>query len=317
LINVNWGDGSTPDLMLPMTSGSMCQRVNPNLKDSACTIAIGDLILAHSKDPNTITNGTIIVFRPFFAYPYYLVVHRVIRIIPASQSSENQITFWTQGDANGVPDSWDTANGGIPGSQVVGVYQYTLATSSGVLTTILAYDTHRYASIGNSRSEFFAINVTATDNSGSVSVQTVSETVNDRPPSVVISQISPSPTNTGQTVTMSFSAADPDGTLSSVSVNWGDGSAPDVLSGSATSGIHSYMGAGSFTIILTVTDNSGSSSHVSSSPLTVSLLLAPTAPAPTILGLAPAVFYSLIGIIVAIIAAATFLSLRQIRKPMV
>jgi PKD repeat protein len=219
------------------------------------------------------------------------------------------------GDANPVPDSWDQANTGITGSQIVGVYQYTLAPSNGILTTIYGYDTHTYANTGNSQSESFTINATTTDNSGSTSTVLKTETVNDQPPSVSLASLSANHVETGQIVTVNFSATDLDGNVSSINVNWGDGSAPDVLSGSAKSDTHSYTRAGSFTIIITGTDNSGSTTHVSSSPITVTAPLAPSAPAPTILGLTPTEFYALIGIIVTAFAAATLLVWRQIRKP--
>jgi hypothetical protein len=50
----------------------------------------------------------------------------VINVYQPSTSIYNQYTFWTEGDANGVADGWDQPNGGIPGSQVVGVYQATI-----------------------------------------------------------------------------------------------------------------------------------------------------------------------------------------------
>jgi len=104
----------------------MCQRLNPTLHTDACTLEIGALIVIRGLDPATITNGTIIIFRPYPATPDYLVVHRVIKVNPPSTSIYNQYTFWTEGDANGVQDGWDQPNGGIPGSQVVGVYQATI-----------------------------------------------------------------------------------------------------------------------------------------------------------------------------------------------
>jgi len=316
LIDINWGDGSIPDLVLPMNSGSMCQRLNPNLHTSACTIGLGDLLLARSQDPNTIANNTIIVFTPFSAYPNYLIIHRVIKIIPAAQSITNQVAFWTMGDANLVPDSWDQPNTGIPRSQVVGVYQYTLAPSNGILTTIYGYDTHTYASMGCSKSESFTINVTAIDNSGSTTTVLKTEAVNDRLPSVTLTSLSPDHVETSQAVTVNFSAVDPDGTISSISVNWGDGSAPDMLAGSATSDSHSYTRAGSFTIIITGTDNSESTTHVSSSPITVTAPPVASAPAPNILGLAPTEFYAIIGTILIItIITAAFLASRTRKVP--
>jgi hypothetical protein len=104
----------------------MCQRLNPALHTNACTLEIGALIVIRGEDPATITNGTIIIFRPYPSTPDYLVVHRVINVYQPSTSIYNQYTFWTEGDANGVADGWDQTNGGIPGSQVVGVYQATI-----------------------------------------------------------------------------------------------------------------------------------------------------------------------------------------------
>jgi signal peptidase I len=112
--------------VLVVSSGSMCQRLNPALHTSACTLEIGALIVIRGQDPATITNGTIIIFRPYPATPDYLVVHRVINIYQPSSSVYHQYTFWTEGDANGVADGWDQPGGGIPGSQVVGVYQATI-----------------------------------------------------------------------------------------------------------------------------------------------------------------------------------------------
>jgi signal peptidase I len=112
--------------ILVVSSGSMCQRLNPDLHTNACTLEIGALIVIRGEGPSTITNGTIIIFRPYSSTPDYLVVHRVINIYPPIRSVYGQYTFWTEGDANGIADQWDQPNGGIPGSQVVGVYQYTI-----------------------------------------------------------------------------------------------------------------------------------------------------------------------------------------------
>jgi len=308
---VDWGDGSVPDLIFNMTSGSMCQRLNPDLQSSACTLALGDLLFSQPQDPSTIINGSIIIFRPYPATPFYLVAHRVIRIIPASDSSYSQITFWTRGDANPVMDAWDQANGGIPASQVVAVYQYII-TPPGSPTE--RYDTHTYSSVVDSQSKTFTIRVNATDDSGLTISQTTSETIIDRPPVLTLNKPTPSPATISQSVTVSFSATDPDGTVSSFTVNWGDGSSPDTLSASATSDTHSYDRAGSFTISVTATDDSGSSTQVSNMSFIVTSPSAPASPAPTILGLAPVEFYLLIGIIAAVIAATSFLLFTRVRN---
>ena len=311
LITVNWGDGSTPDLMVPMSSGSMCQRLDPYLNSNACTIPLGDLILARAQDPNTIANNTIIVFRPFSADPNYLVVHRIIKIIPAASSIFNQITFWTQRDANPVPDAWDTPNGGIPASQIVGVYLSTLGPRMGIPSSINGFDTHTYANTGNSQSETFTINAVVTDNSGAQSSQTIAKTINDKPPSVVINQISPSPALLGQSITLTFSATDPDGTIQSISINWGDGTTSFPAS-TATSDSHVYTTtSGTFTISLVATDNAGSKSQPSTRTVTINHVSSPAAPAQTILGMTPVFFYSLIAAAMIALAALTVVRVRS------
>src|SRR5439155_14716912 len=119
-------------------------------------------------------------------------------------------------------------------------------------------DTHTYGSTGTSTSKTFTITITATDNSGSTGASVATETVSDRPPAVSVTNVSPNPANTGQLVTVTFTASDVDGSVSSMTVNWGDGTTPDSLSGTATSDTHSYTSSGSFTITVVATDNSGS-----------------------------------------------------------
>src|SRR2546425_12368005 len=196
----------------------MCQRLNPNMHTDSCTLAMGDLLFSQPENPTTIVNGSIIIFRPYPAEPTFLVAHRVIKIIPATESVYSQITFWTEGDANDVPDAWNQANAGIPAGQVVAVYKSPLPSPESPSSR---YDTHTYSTVG------------------------------------------------------------------------------------------------SYTIIITAADNSGSASHVTSSPLNVSSPLSPPSAAtqaPTILGLAPTELYTLMGLILIIITAAGLLSFRQMRK---
>src|SRR5436309_4162401 len=101
-------------------------------------------------------------------------------------------------------------------------------------------DTHTYGSTGTSTTKSFTIAITATDNSGSTGSSVTTETVSDRPPVVSVTNVSPNPANTGQLVTVTFTASDVDGSVSSMTVNWGDGTTPDGLSGTATSDTHSY-----------------------------------------------------------------------------
>lgn len=42
---VDWGDGSTPDLIFKLRSGSMCQRLNLGLNSNLCTLEVGSPLL--------------------------------------------------------------------------------------------------------------------------------------------------------------------------------------------------------------------------------------------------------------------------------
>lgn len=110
--------------VLVVSSGSMCPVNN-------CVLPIGSLIVIRGEDPSTIIAappplGSIIVFRPYYCEPDYLVVHRVIQEVKDS----NGYSFVTKGDANGGSDTWNLNCGVdltmISSSQVVGVYQYTI-----------------------------------------------------------------------------------------------------------------------------------------------------------------------------------------------
>src|SRR5207253_1427900 len=133
-------------------------------------------------------------------------------------------------------------------------------TSLDTLAGTATSDTHIFTSTGITKSQTFTITVTATNTAGPGS-GTTTETVNDRPPTVTISGVT-SPVNTGQMVNLTFHAGDVDGTISSLSVNWGDGTSADVLPGTAASDSHSYTTASSpskvFTVTVTAIDNSGS-----------------------------------------------------------
>lgn len=114
--------------VLVVSSPSMCPPTN-------CVLPVGALIVIRGQDPRTIIAGppplgTIIVFRPNTDQPDYLVVHRVVDV--RGNQTVGGPYFVTEGDNNhGALDQWDyptSANpyGGVPASNVVGVYQYTI-----------------------------------------------------------------------------------------------------------------------------------------------------------------------------------------------
>jgi PKD repeat protein len=148
------------------------------------------------------------------------------------------------------------------------------ATPPDTLTGGATSDTHIYSSTGSATSKVFTIAVTATNSAGPGSAS-VMETINDRPPVVTITNVSPNPASIGQMISATFSATDPDGTVSSITVNWGDGSASDSLSGTATSDTHTYSTANSFTITVTATDNSGSTGVATTKETITSVTVTP------------------------------------------
>jgi hypothetical protein len=300
---VDWGDGSKPDLIFQETSSSMCPPLNPGLGIIGfCTIWPGELIFAQSQDPSTIVNGSIIVFRPYLSAPDYFVVHRVIKIIPPTGSQYNEYTFLTQGDANPLPDAWT-----LTASQIVAVYDYTLTP---VTIPGGRYDTHSYPNLDKSLSQTYTIRLNATDDSGSHSYLTTTETINDLLPTAKIDSISDNQIAIGGTVHLTFSTSDSDGSVSSIRIDWGDGTIIS-LPGSATTSAHTYDSRGTFTISVSATDNSGSTSQPATS--TVRVILLPPYNVSTILGLAPALFYGAIGAIIVAIAliASTLLKMRK------
>ncbi|TMI22843.1 hypothetical protein E6H31_00860 [Candidatus Bathyarchaeota archaeon] len=188
---VDWGDGSRPDLIFNMTSGSMCPRLISGHGTNSCAIAPGDLIFAQSQDPSKIINGSILIFRPFLQTPDFLVVHRVVKILSPAESTNNEYTFSTKGDANAVADPWT-----IPASRVVAVYQYTMTPLS---RSSERYDVHTFPLLGSAQSKSYTLRLNATDDSGSHSSLTSTVIVNPEPSETV-----PAPTILGLTPTVFY-----------------------------------------------------------------------------------------------------------------
>jgi len=93
-----------------------------------------------------------------------------------------------------------------------------------------------------------------------------------------------------QTIVMTISASDIDGSITSIQVNWGDGTIHN-LPGNAVNDSHAYVSSGTFTVSITATDNAGLSSTasatntISDAPPLVSFTLSPaTAPTGTVIG---------------------------------
>jgi hypothetical protein len=100
----------------------------------------------------------------------------------------------------------------------------------------------------------YTLSATQTNTAGTGASGNQSLTISDLPP-IASFTFSPSAPLLGQLVTFNGSgSSDPDGTVSSYSWSFGDGSS----GATGVSTTHSYTHAGTFTVQLSVTDNSGS-----------------------------------------------------------
>jgi PKD repeat protein len=257
-ITVNWGDGTADNLAGTAVSDSHVYSSTGNAKSKSFTVTVSATNSAGSGSETA--TETVNDLAPF------VTVSNLTS--PVSTGQTANITF-SASDADGTV-SLISINWGD-------------GTTADILPGTATADTHGYPTTGNSISKVFTITITATDNSGSTVQTTTSLTVNDRPPIVNVTSVSPNPTLAGQAVTVSFSTSDPDGTVSSITVNWGDGSPSDSLPGTSTSDTHTYPSGGNFTISVTAVDNSGSSG---AGAISVSVA-APLAPTVTISSVSP------------------------------
>ena len=248
-ITVNWGDGTTPDSLAgTATSDTHIYASTGTSKSQVFTITV---TATNSAGPGSGTNTETVNDR----IPTVTISN--VSPNPANTGQTVTVTFSAtdpDGTVSSISVNWGDG------------------TAVDTLAGTAISDTHSYASTGSAKTQAFTITVTATDNSGSTGSATMSENVNDRPPVVSITNISPNPVNTGVLVTATFTATDPDGTISSIMVNWGDGTAVDTLAGTATSDTHTYASPGSFTITVTATDNSGSTGQATGS-ITVNVVV--------------------------------------------
>jgi uncharacterized delta-60 repeat protein len=152
---------------------------------------------------------------------------------PASPQTGEGVTFTstaTDPDGSIVRTEWDFGQGFEDGA---------------------AQATHTFPRAGT-----YPVSLRVTDSEGQTATVTKQVSVADRPPTAVFSY-APSSPKTGEAVSFDGAASsDPDGAVSSYSWDFGDGS-----SATGATPSHAYAAAGSYTVRLTVTDDSGSVSQ--------------------------------------------------------
>jgi PKD repeat protein len=127
--------------------------------------------------------------------------------------------------------------------------------------------THQYSSSGT-----YTVHLRVTDNSGNTGSTTKDVTVSTSQSPTAVFIYSPSNPEVGENVYFNASeSTDPDGTITSYQWDFGDGSL-----GSGITITHSFSDSGTYTVILTVTDDKGNQANVSKT-VTVSENSAPTA----------------------------------------
>ena len=130
-----------------------------------------------------------------------------------------------------------------------------------------ATPTHAYSIAGT-----YSVKLNVTDNSGSTNLSIQTVIITDRPPVVSLTQSSTTQTS-GQPVVITISAMDPDGTIVNATVNWGDGT-KDTISGTPTTDSHIYTlasggSSATYTVTVTIRDNSGNSASTTSGAITI------------------------------------------------
>lgn len=144
------------------------------------------------------------------------------------------------------------ASASDPNGGAITLYHFDFGDNSSQDNTY-GYASHYYYAPGT-----YEANLTVTESEGLTASATISVIVQDQPPYGCLN-VYPNPALAGWNVTYYSCSWDPDGSI--VSWNWtfGDGTGAT----NVTSGVHVYQQAGSYTVSLTVTDNAGLSTTVS------------------------------------------------------
>jgi len=197
------------------------------------------------------------------------------------------------------PVSFDGTSSYDPDGTIVG-YAWDFGDGS---TGSGATPTHSYSIAGT-----YSVKLNVTDNSGSTQVSTQTVTITDRPPILTLTQSSTTATS-GQAIVITISASDPDGTIATTTVNWGDGIS-DTISGPPTTDSHTYSLAtgtpsATYTIAVTVHDNSGSTVSATSNPINVQQIQSSSNVS------FPLYYFGILAALIAALLIGTFIAFRR------
>jgi PKD repeat protein len=197
------------------------------------------------------------------------------------------------------PVSFDGTSSYDPDGTIVG-YAWDFGDGS---TGSGATPTHGYSIAGT-----YSVKLNVTDNSGSTQVSTQTVTITDRSPTVTLTQSATTATS-GQAIVITISASDSDGTIATTTVNWGDGTI-DTISGPPTTDSHTYSLANgtpskTYTISVTVRDNSGSTISGTSNPITVQPIQSNSNVS------FPLYYFGILAALIAALLIGTFLAFRR------
>jgi PKD repeat protein len=174
-------------------------------------------------------------------------------ILPVNASLAPAFTFTpaapTVGDTVAFDASTSTNNGSACLTQCSYAWDFGDGTTAIGLTT-----THVFRKSG-----IFPVKLTVTDSHGASASRTISITVAPGPPPTASFTVSPTPPPTNVDINFNASASRPAAGRTIVSYSWefGDGTG---ASGPIVT--HKYTGAGTFVVMLTVTDDAGTATQV-------------------------------------------------------
>src|SRR6266581_2451420 len=285
-ISVNWGDSTTNDnLPATATSDTHVYATTGAPKSDTFTITINATNVAGT---GTSTFLEVVTDR--------LPTTSITGVLPTSVYVGQTFTLnFAAADADGT-----IASGSIDWGDGTNTALGGTATQA----------PHSYTSSGT-----FTINVTTTDNSGNTASATYAMIIPQ--PDFTVASTSPSSTTTGQAASSTITITPNAGFTGTINLSvttqpsrTSCTATPNSITQAQTATVScSSTTAGTYTI--TVTATSGSTSHRSTASMTFTEPVSPASPQPTILGLAPVIFYGLIGVLVAAIVGGIAVMFRR------